>query len=167
LALNATIEAARAGDAGKGFAVVANEVKSLANATARATTDISNRIGVIQSETQSAADAIGAIVRVIDSMNEIATTVAAAVEEQDAATREIAQNVSHAAASTSEVAVNVTTLLDITGQTRDSTKVLVVSAHVMARLAMEVDHNVKTFSGRIREEDPAAAEVGHASFAVA
>jgi methyl-accepting chemotaxis protein len=107
LALNATIEAARAGEAGKGFAVVANEVKSLANQTARATEEISAQIRGVQDETGNAVSAIGQIGQIIGRINEIAAGIASAVEEQGAATQEIARNVQQAAAGTDEVSSNI------------------------------------------------------------
>ncbi len=68
LALNATIEAARAGESGKGFAVVASEVKNLANETAKATEDISEKIHEIQLATQDTVHAIEFIQNIIDDM---------------------------------------------------------------------------------------------------
>jgi methyl-accepting chemotaxis protein len=97
LALNATIEAARAGEAGKGFAVVANEVKELAKATADATGDINSRVVAIQSDTDSAVEAISRISAVVGNINDFQNVIASAVEEQTATTNEIVRSVSEAA----------------------------------------------------------------------
>ena len=118
LALNATIEAARAGDAGKGFAVVASEVKDLAQATARATEDVTARVAAIEEDTRSAIDAIGGITGSIARVDDFQSAIAAAVEEQSATTAETARNVSEAASGSAEIADN----LNVVSQSVDTTR---------------------------------------------
>ncbi|WP_247872383.1 HAMP domain-containing methyl-accepting chemotaxis protein [Azospirillum sp. TSO35-2] len=103
LALNATIEAARAGEAGKGFAVVAQEVKNLANQTARATEDITQQIATIRSATDGAVGAIQGIGGSLEQVCRMAQEIADAVTQQDEATREIARNIQETAGSAGAV----------------------------------------------------------------
>jgi methyl-accepting chemotaxis protein len=107
LALNATIEASRAGSAGRGFAVVANEIKELAQQTARATEDIRERIAGIQSVTTQTVGDISEITNVVAEINEIVGSIAAAVEEQSVTTRDIAENVGQASTGITEINTNV------------------------------------------------------------
>ena len=107
LALNATIEAASAGEAGKGFAVVANEIKELANQSAKSADDIARRIEGIQISTSDAVTAIKNVSGIIVKVNESVESISSHAAQQTKASNEIASNVAQANTGAKRVAESV------------------------------------------------------------
>jgi len=150
LALNATIEAARAGEAGKGFAVVASEVKSLAEQTGKATTEIGDQIGAMQSATHDAVDAIKDIAGLIASMDEISTTIAAAVEEQGTATGEIASNVQQAANRSQDVDDSIKDVSQAAEKTGQASSEVLNASSELGRQTEDLRGQIDRFLSAIR-----------------
>lgn len=152
LALNATIEAARAGEAGKGFAVVASEVKNLANQTGQATEDIKSQVLEIIAKSDSAAQSLESVKKVIDSSKEISHSTAESVDDQKTAIREIAYNVDQASAGAYEISQNVGDINDASEEVQNAANQILDAAKSLAKQGVDLEGAVSKFIQDLRSE---------------
>ncbi|HET9528924.1 MAG TPA: methyl-accepting chemotaxis protein [Blastocatellia bacterium] len=104
LALNAAIEAAHAGQAGLGFSVVAEEIRKLAERSARATRDVGNLIKAVQGETSEALRAMENGMNEVRGGSEVATQASRALKDISLAVRQSSELIEEISAASEEQA---------------------------------------------------------------
>jgi methyl-accepting chemotaxis protein len=120
LALNASIEAARAGEEGQGFSVVANEVRALAQRSAKATTEIRQLIEEIQSQINDLIKTMAIGTKQVDSGSRLVeetrkrlTDISVSSQQVNQLVKEIAQSAllqSETSSQASQTIQNVATI---------------------------------------------------------
>jgi methyl-accepting chemotaxis protein len=152
LALNASIEAARAGEHGKGFAVVAEEVRVLADESARAVQGISNLVGTIQTD-------VTKVVKDMEQQVETAAVEANRANETSANVEAMASKVNGMANSVVEITKFVEhQLTNIEMTARQSQEVAAIAEETSAG-AQEVGAATEEQVRSIEQADAMASEL--------
>lgn len=145
LALNASVEAARAGSAGVGFAVVAERVKALAIETAKATSDIGDRIGGFVDRVQQAAGSLAKIDTSAASLAASTSGIAAAVEEQSAVARNFVGSFEQIDRSGASIAKELSGLKDLSQSVTDAAGSAHGAAESLVAAAITLSQSVGAF----------------------
>ena len=152
LALNAAIEAARAGEQGRGFAVVADEVRKLAEKSARSAGEIDAVTSRLSKQSVAVRQAIHEGLEHLSSSRESVAWVASAISSANESVievgrglDEIAEATEHQRRASADVAASIETIAEMA---RDNTAAVDSTARAasdMENLASQLQQTVSRF----------------------
>ncbi|MBR0567542.1 HAMP domain-containing protein [Azoarcus sp. L1K30] len=152
LALNAAIEAARAGEQGRGFAVVADEVRKLAEKSARSAGEIDTITQEITQQSASVQDSIARGMTHLESSRHAADVVSGVLVAANASVSDVGEGLDRIAAATDDqrrASESVTGSIDaIADMARDNNKAIehtLGAAREMEQLASSLQESVSRF----------------------